>query len=368
MNTAEKRATAALWSIRGVGPVTLGEVRSRLGPLGELLERPVPEWAPLVPWRADAGAHVREVASLAAQADRLEQQCARLGMEIVFPDDEAWPSKLAQIRNAPPLLFVRGPGARAPRRSRLAIVGTRTPPPGTAQRAADLAVQVAQAGVGVVSGAAIGIDQAAHRGALTAQGETWAFMGAALDQIDSPQRAIVHEMLDAGQTLFSEFPPGFRSNLNSFKLRNRLIAGASDAVLIFRAGPTSGALHTAADALEQGRVVLAAPGDPWVEAARGSNRLLRDQRVRPYVDFSDITAALGLDQTISPPEPRVIDPSAISTPGSAVLNVLNDGSCDFEELLERLPDMNSGQLSAALLELEVFGAVLHKGGRRYEKR
>lgn len=368
MNTAEKRATAALWSIRGVGPVTLREAQARVGPLGDLLEKPVASWLAFVPWRADAEVEVKKVDTLAAQADELEKACRRQAVEIVFPGDAAWPTRLDSLRNAPPLLFVRGPAARAPWRRRLAIVGTRTPPPGAGQRAFDTALEVAQAGVGIVSGAAIGIDQAGHRGALAAQGETWAFMGAALDQIDTPQHEIMREMLDAGQTLFSEFPPGFRSNLNSFKLRNRLISGASDAVLIFRAGPTSGALHTANCALEQGRPVLVTPGDPWVNSTKGSNALLRDARVRPHLTLADLLGALGLDRSLSPPEPQTVDLTGLSPRSQEVLKVLGNGSCDFEGLMASLPDMTSGQLSAALLELEVLGAVMHKGGRRYEKR
>ncbi len=368
MNTAERRATAALWSIRGVGPVTLREVGARLGPVGELLDQPVERWAAFVPWRGDAQAHVAGIGSLAGQADRLEAHCAREAMQIVFPGDAPWPARLDSVQDAPPLLFMRGPGANAPCRRRLAIVGTRTPDPGAAERLARIAAEAARHGLGIVSGAAVGIDQAAHHGALEAKGETWAFLGSALDEIDAPQQPIVLAMLSQGQTIFSEFPPGFRSNRSSFKLRNRLISGASDAVLVFRAGKGSGALYTAEAALGQRRPVLATPGDPWNAAAEGSNWLLREGRARPHLDVTDLLSAVGLDGSLSPPEPVAVVFEELSAGARTVLDLLSRGSCDFEGMLQSLPDFSSGKLSATLVELEVLGAVVHKGGRRYEKR
>ncbi len=369
MNTAERRATAALWSIRGVGPVTLREVSARAGPVAELLERPVERWASLVPWRGDAYEHARTIGSLAKQADWLEARCRSIAVEIAFAGDPAWPSQLDSLADAPPLLFVRGRGARAPARRRLAIVGPRYPEGGAAQRLLDIATEAAGAGLGIVSGAAIGIDQAAHRGALAARGETWAFMGSALDEIDSPQESIVAQMLDQCGTIFSEFPPGFRSNRNSFTLRNRLISGASDAVLIFRAGVKSGALHTATAALAQGRPLLATPGDPWNEGAVGSNRLLNEGKAQAHVGLGDLLRAAGLEGSLSPTATSESQVQAtFSEAGRSVLRLLQRGSSDFETMLGSLPALDSGQLAAALVELEVEGAVMHKGGRRYEKR
>lgn len=367
MNTAERRAIAALWSIQGVGPVTLHEVRSRVGPPGELLHQPVSSWAPLVPWRGDSHAHVMSVGTLAAAADRLEARCKAHGARILFAGDPAFPWRLVGIPKAPALLFAFGPGGDAPPRRRIAIVGTRNLDSGSLQRIASAAAEAARAGLCVVSGAARGVDEAAHRGALAAKGETWAFLGSALDEMDKAQ-SLAEQIVRRGGTVFSEFPPGFRPNLNSFTLRNRLISGASDAVLVFRAPPGSGALHTARAARAQGRPVLATPGDPWSRVAMGSNELLR-AGARPHLGLSDLLEAVGLGGSMSPPEPvPEVDLSQLGPLATDVLGVLALGPSDFEGLQEAMPAVDSGELSSALVELEVFGAVVHKGGRRYEKR
>ena len=368
MNTAERRATAGLWSIQGIGPITLREVHRRAGPVGDLLEKPVSAWASRVEWRGDTYAHVMAAGSLAAAADRVEQRCNAHHARILFSGDPGFPSRLEGLPNAPALLFAFGPGTDAPPRRRLAIVGTRGIHGDVAVRLEHIAAEAAHFGLGIVSGAARGVDQAAHRGALVGGGETWAFLGSALDEIDFAQRKITREILEGGGTVFSEFPPGFRANKNSFKLRNRLISGSSDAVLVFRAPIKSGALYTAAYAKEQQRPVLVTPGDPWNESAQGSNHLLQTGQARPHLDLSDLVKAVGLEGSISPSRPAVIDPSLLGELAREVLVQLGMGPADFESLLEALPEVTSAELSAALVKLEVFGAVVHKGGRRYEKR
>jgi len=229
-----------------------------------------------------------------------------------------------------------------------------------------LSTELARAGVGIVSGGAIGCDQAAHFGALEGRGETWAMLGNALDQVDAPQRKLVDAMRDAGQTVFSQFPPGFRANANSFVQRNAVISGASDAVLVFRAGERSGALHTARFAKEQGRPVLVVPGNPWDEASKGSNALLCDGAT-PVLRPQHVLEALGLTGSLSPREVPTFDASALSAGARQVYEAMA-GAMEFEELIARLPSLTPGKVSAALVELEVRGGVQHLGSRRYEKR
>lgn len=231
------------------------------------------------------------------------------------------------------------------------------------------ASEVAAAGIGVVSGAAVGIDQCAHFGALDARGETWAFLGCALDQVDAPQVAVVARMLAEGGTVFSQFPPGARSNQSSFTVRNRLIAGASDAVLVFRAPSNSGALYTAAAAFRYRRPVLVTPGDPWNSAAAGSNALLL-RGASPCLSLPDVRRAIGLAQSLSerPPAPAAshVEVSSLSAAAQAALAALR-APMSFEGLQEAAalpPDV----LAAALIELELHALVLQKAGRRFERR
>lgn len=368
MDTAERRATAGLWSIQGVGPVTLAQIRKRQGPLGELLEKPPAAWAPFIEWQGEAYERLMALPCLAAAADAVERACNEHQARILFAGDDAFPSRLETLSDAPPMLFVFGPAADAPPRRRLAIVGTRNTATGLEPRVEDNAAEAARYGLCIVSGAARGIDQAAHRGALRVGGETWAFLGCALDQIDERQREICQAILNGGGTLLSEYPPGFRANLNSFTLRNRLISGASDAVLVVRAPMKSGALHTAEAATKQGRPLLVTPGEPWDDTAKGSNQLLREGKARLHLDVTDLLDAAGLTGSMSPSEPVELDLSQLSVAARLLLDRLRKGAADFEALQCALPTLTSGELSGALVELEVFGAVLHKGGRRYEKR
>lgn len=370
MNTADKRAKAALWSVRGVGPVTLKSIEEALGPLGALLELPIRDWCDAVTWRGAAAENVLMTPTLEARAELLEQRCRSTGVEVAFPGDPAWPDRLDDTDDAPAVLFHRGPGAAAPRRRRLAVVGSRHPQQGVADRVGDLVAQLSSMGLGIVSGAAEGIDQVAHCAAIAAGGETWGFMGMALDQIDSGRRSLVRAMLEAGGTVFSQFPPGARANMNSFTQRNKLISGASDAVLVCQASKRSGSLHTAHAAREQRRPVLVVPFDLWNEAGEGGNRLLRDGDAQMFLEIGDALSAVGLDGSMSdrraPPEP--FDLSKATPHARVIFAALGNGPADFEELRVSLPDLSPGQLAAALVELEVLGAVLHKGGRRYEKR
>lgn len=369
MDTAERRARAALWSVQGVGPVTLSDIAEHAGPLHELLDRPIETWAGLVPWHtALLAERVRKVGVLARAADRLELRCRKRSIRILFPEDSAFPARLVGIDKQPPLLLARGPAGDAPPRRRLAIVGSRQVDHASLERAADIAKEAAECGLCIVSGAADGVDRAAHSGALRAKGETWAFMGSGLDQLDPGPGQVAEALVASGGTVFSEFPLGYRANQQTFVMRNRLISGASDAVLVFRAGKDSGALHTARAAVDQGRPLLATPCEPWNESGRGSNELLRKGKARPHLDVQDLLGAVGLEDTISPVAPALVDLSDLSATAVLVLDTLSKGSADFDSLLASLTDLSSGQLSSALVELEVFGAVIHKGGRRYEKR
>lgn len=367
MQTGERRAIAALWSLQGVGPVTLLQVRDRAGPFGELLERPLAQWTHLVEWKGDALGSLAGTECLAQVADRLERQLKRLGYEVAFEGDPAFPPRLAEAQTATPLLFVLGPGARAPPRRRAAMVGTRHPDTGFEAEARKFARSLAAHGLGIVSGGAVGIDQACHLGALDLGGETWAFLGCAIDQMDPPQRQLYRPFRDLGGTFFSAYPPGTRAEPGTFPRRNRLISGAADAVVILRGGLRSGALYTARYALRQQRPVLAMPGDFFNPVAEGCNELLRKGAARVCVSPADVLDAVGLAERLSAPGAKAAPGGPLSQNASTVLGALSRTPADFDQVLARCQSLGSGAVGAALLELELSGFVVQKPGRRYEK-
>jgi DNA processing protein len=194
---------------------------------------------------------------------------------LICHDDPAYPALLRQIGDFPPLLYARGDPSllQAPQ---IAIVGSRLCTPGGAQNAFDFAARLAEAGLVVTSGMALGIDSEAHRGALQCGGKTLAVMGTGPDII-YPQRnrRLAAEIRQQG-LIVSEFAPGTPAHKSNFPQRNRIISGLSLATLVVEATQRSGSLITARLAAEQGREVFALPGSIHNPQARGCHNLIRD--------------------------------------------------------------------------------------------
>jgi DNA protecting protein DprA len=250
-------------------------------------------------------------------------------------------------------------------RPRLALVGTRHPEQGFLRHARAFAGAVASGGAGVVSGAAAGVDRACHLGALDVGGETWAFLGSALDEVDAAQARLVPAILDGGGAVFSELPPGIRASKQTFPRRNRLISGASDAVLVLRAGQHSGTMHTVAAARDQGRPILACPGETWAEAARGCNLLVARGIARLCIEPRDALRAVGLDGT----PPLGVEPGpmpAMSEVAQRLYTLLRTEARPVEELEEQA-GLDPGAAVSALCELELLGLAVQVPGRRYQR-
>lgn len=189
--------------------------------------------------------------------------------------DARYPPLLRETGGAPPLLFVHG-DAELLARAQIAIVGSRNPTPQGAQTAAEFAQHLAACGLVITSGLALGIDAAAHRGALQAGGYTVAVVGTGLDRVyPARHRALAHEIAGRG-ALVSEFPIGTPALPDNFPRRNRIISGLALGTLVVEAAARSGSLITARLAAEQGREVFAIPGSIHNPLARGCHKLIRD--------------------------------------------------------------------------------------------
>jgi len=365
--SGERRALAALWSLQGIGRVTLDALRA-YGPLEQWLDVPPARFIPLVDeWKPQALRSLSDVRRLRETADALEAALSRFGYEMIFGDHPKFPPRLTELGACPPLLFVSGPGAAVTPRRRVAMVGTRHPDPGFLEHARKVTSALGASGVGIISGGAIGVDQACHGAALRAGAETWAFVGSALDELDSAQRELIGPFRDHGGTLFSELPPGTRANKSTFPRRNRLISGAADVVVVLRAGDRSGALYTGTFAQEQGRPVLAMPGDPFNEAAAGCNALIA-AGAGICLSHHDILRAAGVSASevmLNGSVETALEP--VSPLAQRVLAQITRTATDFDVLLG-LTRCGSGELASALLELELANRVVKRPGRRYETR
>ena len=364
--SAERHALLALWAVPGIGSIGLGGVRQwAAGRWADLLDTPTRDWVDGLPASDLVRERIRAAGSLRAVADEVRERAFRGRMEVLHPGDPGYPERLAEVRDAPPVLFMRGTACR-PRR-RLAMVGTRHPEQGYLHRVRAFAAAVAGAGAGVVSGAAVGVDRSCHLGALDVGGETWAFLGSALDEVDPAQARLVPLILDGGGAVYSEMPPGIRASTHTFPRRNRLISGASDAVLVLRAGRHSGTMHTVAAARAQGRPILACPGETWAEAALGCNQLVACGLARLCIEPLDALRAVGLGLT--PPPPGMVEPGpmpGLSGPAAQLYALVDREPRDVEELEDRA-GMEPGGVVSALCELELLGLVVQGPGRRYQR-
>ena len=189
--------------------------------------------------------------------------------------DPAYPALLREIDDPPPLLFVEGALAALGGRQ-LALVGSRNPSPSGERHARDFARALVECGFGVTSGLALGVDAAAHRGALEAGGVTVAVAGTGLDLVyPRSHQALAEAVAGRGGALVSEFPLGTPPQAGNFPRRNRIISGLSLGVLVVEAALKSGSLITARMALEQGREVFALPGALNNPLGRGCNALIK---------------------------------------------------------------------------------------------
>lgn len=360
-----------LWSVQGLGEVSLARIEKGVGDLGALLDERDNAWARALGLTDKVLALLEAAPAVAELAERALEAVRRTGLAVAFPGDAAFPERLAQTVHCPPVLYLQGPAASAGPRRRAAMVGTRAVDPDFLGVARRIAQQVAAAGVGVVSGAAQGIDTECHLGALAARGETWAFMGAGLDQLDPHQAGLGRAILEGGGTLLSDFPPGTRPDKSTFPRRNRLISGSSDAVVFCRGDRKSGAMHTVAYAEEQGRPVLAIPGELGRRGSDGPNQVLRSGRARICLGAAEVLDAVGLADSISgapgPLEPQARSTHGLTAAARQAYEALGGDCVDFDELHERLGRPEAGTVMAALVELELKDLVIQKPGRRFER-
>jgi len=279
----------------------------------------------------------------------------------IRPGDGHFPSTLAQIAGAPGSLRLRGDLGRPA--ARVAIVGSRATDRYGRDTARRLARGLARAGVSVVSGGALGIDAAAHEGALEAGGHTVAVLGCGLAvTYPASHRDLFARIVEAGGALLSEYEDGVHGTRWTYPERNRIVSGLSDAVVVVRAGAESGALITAAHARAQGVPVLAVPGDVDEPLAAGPNGLLKEG-ARVVTDAADVLELLGLAPGTQAELPLAgLDPSA-----RALLAALTTAP-RHADAVAQAAGLAPGPALAGLLRLELEGLCEQRPGMTFVRR
>ena len=224
------------------------------------------------------------------KASRIREACGKSGIRMIPLDSGEYPAALRLIPDAPLVLYLAGEAGPLDRC--VAVVGSRAPTQPAKEFARELASDLGAAGWTVVSGMARGIDAAAHEGALRGGGRTVAVLGCGVDVVYPPEAGRLRWRILGQGALLSEYPPGVRPLPWHFPARNRILSGISQGIVVVEAPSRSGALITARLALDQGREVMAVPGNPLYPHTAGSNRLIRDGAV-PVTSACDVIEALG---------------------------------------------------------------------------
>lgn len=297
---------------------------------------------------------------------------AAVGARLLVPEDDTWPHWLlsafepARGLTGPNALWVRGSASAADLGDRaIAMVGARAATGYGAHVAGELASGAAQRGFTVVSGAAIGIDAAAHRGALAVDGPTVAVLACGIDRSYPSAHHLLLDRITADGLVVSEYPPGSVPARHRFLVRNRLIAGLSAATVVVEAGLRSGAQRTAADAAALGRPVMAVPGPVTSGRSAGCHRLIQDGAllVTRIEEVLEVAGRIGVDlATDLPPGPvrptDVLGESAARVHDALPTRVAREPAWLAMEAALPLPAVR-----VALTELERRGLVEHADGR-----
>ncbi len=349
MGPDERAAWMRLLLTEGVGNETARKLLAAFG-------------SPEAVWRQNfsslkAVTSARVAEALSAPPAELQQTLDRLDAWLAEGDDRhvltlgdpRYPSELLQTQDPPLLLYVRGQLGALQHPLRLAIVGSRNPTPQGALNARQFAYALGQSGVCVVSGLALGVDGAAHEGALEAGAPTIAVVGTGLDRVyPSRHRDLAHRIAAQG-ALVSEYPLGTPPLSPNFPKRNRIIAGLSQGTLVVEAALQSGSLITARQAAEQGREVFAIPGSIHSPQARGCHALIR-QGAKLVESAQDILEELRVPDPFAQPRSPAPEPAA----DDSLLAVMGFDPVSLDTLQARC-GLDTAKLQARLLELELDG-------------
>ncbi|HSD09942.1 MAG TPA: DNA-processing protein DprA [Candidatus Binatia bacterium] len=356
----------ALQAIAGVGAATCRRLFEAFGS-AEAVFRASPECLARAGLRPEV---IREIVGFRrwTEVDEELRRAGDAGADLVSIDEARYPAALRFIHDPPPVLYVRGRLERVDVES-IAIVGSRSASPYGLESAERLAGGLAAAGVTVVSGLAIGIDAAAHRGALAAGGRTIAVLGCGIDQVyPARHRALALEMAEAGAVV-SELRIGTPPEPHQFPRRNRLVSGLSLGVVVVEASERSGSLITARLALEQGRDVLAVPGEIGLERTRGSHRLIRQGAtlVESARDVLESALPWRLPAPAAAPPDGTRGREELSADAVRLLGAFESVTEPADRLIER-SGLNTARALEILLELELAGRVRQHPGMRFSRR
>ncbi len=340
-----------------IGPATLRKLLERFGLPEQVLHASYHSLTQIVaPAVAERLRHSDEAqqTAVAATFAWLEQP----DQHLLTLADKNYPQHLLEIADPPPLLYLKG-RMELLQQPGLAIVGSRHATTQGIGNAEAFARTLSSAGLTIISGMALGIDSAAHYGALEGTGSTIAVIGTGIDLVyPARNRELAHRIAQQG-LIVSEFPLGSKALAHHFPRRNRIISGLARGVLVVEAAAASGSLITARQAGEQGREVFAIPGSIHSPLAKGCHLLIK-QGAKLVESANDILEELRLQPTT--PDNASVAPA----PDHPLLNHLGFDPCGLDELQQR-SQLDTATLQGQLLELELQGRVQRLSGGKFAR-
>ncbi|WP_226663965.1 DNA-processing protein DprA [Microbulbifer aggregans] len=357
-------ATLALLRLEGIGPALYWQLLEHFGSAAAALEQPPEHFSRKLPDRALAQLAEYQRIGLEgelgqwAQAER--DRCHNRAVTLLEWGGSGYPPLLQEIHRPPPVLYVRG-DVDTLAIPQIAVVGARRASQGGLDNARAFSSDLAAAGFAITSGLALGVDGAAHSGALKAGGKTVAVLGTGVDRL-YPRRNVklAEEILDSGGTIVSELPLGTAPEAGNFPRRNRIISGLSLGVLLVEAAVRSGSLITARLALEQNREVFAIPGSIHNPLARGCHHMIK-QGAALVEASTDIVTHLGgaLAGVAQQVELFVGSTQASTMLPRELQRIVQSIAGDIRTIEQIAGDTGdeAGALMSALLQLELQGLV-----------
>ena len=312
------------------------------------------------------------------RADKEIMECARLGIRLIGYGMEEYPEILGEIPDPPLILYVRGDVSVLHCRNAFCIVGTRRSTVYGMSAALGVSEQLARCGMVIVSGVAVGIDSAAHRGAVRGGGKTIGIMGCGLDVEYPAENGDVRKAIIENGALISEFPLGTPPFPGNFPIRNRLLSAFSLGVAVMEASERSGALITAKYAAEQGRDVFALPGNISSPMSAGTNALIQDgaalltgadsilaEYIMRYPDcFSTLEIEPEETTAVSKEEAATLQNPGVTAPEKKVYKVMGKEPLHVNEIA-RLSETPIHEVQAMITMLQIKGKIKEHPGNRY---
>ncbi|MFC1511370.1 DNA-processing protein DprA [Candidatus Margulisiibacteriota bacterium] len=355
-----KKYWLAINKIPSIGPITIKKLWEHFGSIKDV-------------WEAD-GDIISQIEGLKKSAVRsfienrskvnLEEELAAVQnskINVLTLDDEAYPEVLKNIYDPPPVLYVKG--QLDSNVKTLAIVGTRRASRYGLEIAKKLAFELASLGITIVSGMALGIDTAAHKGAIEAGGKTLAVFGCGVDNIYPPSNRDLAKEIEKSGALVSEFPLGTGTEKGHFPRRNRIISGLSLGTIVVEGHYDSGAMITAKHALDEGREVFAVPGNVQLDQSKGPHWLIK-QGAKLVESVDDILEELNLEHRAPSTERRTQDYSNLLPDEQKIVKVLS-----FEpkhiDAISIDSKLSIPQVSSLLMMLEVKKIIRQLPGKLF---